>query len=85
MSLAGRFKRCNPELCLGEGINRRPKENNRRYFSYFTLLKANLDLQLRNRLPLRDFQENCYGPSASSSRRIRYALILGLVAIPWMV
>jgi hypothetical protein len=44
-----------------------------------TLLKANLDLQPRNRPPLRDFPENCYGPSASSSRRIRYTLILGQV------
>jgi hypothetical protein len=49
---AGRFKRCNPELCLGEGINRRPKQNNRRNVSYFTLLKPNLELQPRNR-PLR--------------------------------
>ena len=51
-ALAGRFKRCNPELCLGDDIDRRPKRNNRRYFSFFTLLKANLDLQPRNR-PLR--------------------------------
>jgi hypothetical protein len=54
-ALAGRFKRCNPELCLGEGVNRRPKRNNRIYLSSFCLLKANLIFSHRSRPPLRDF------------------------------